>query len=160
MQDKSVITSQMLRTVGVDSEPMAHQVELGAIRRFADAIGDPNPIYRDEGTAAETRHGKIIAPPTFLRSLKPGPAIVDLDIPYPEVLDGGSKWEFFQPVRTGDLITVTSKVTDLKERKGRLGPMLIVVRENSFRDSDGTIVGTELSTYIYYSPKLSDGDGQ
>ena len=33
--------------MGVESAPTVHELERGGIRRFADAIGDPNPIYRD-----------------------------------------------------------------------------------------------------------------
>ena len=42
--------------------------ELGraSIRYFALALGDDNPLYRDEEFARKTRHGGIIAPPTFI----------------------------------------------------------------------------------------------
>ena len=152
MRDKSVITSEMLKTVGVDSDPKIHNVELGSIRRFAEAIGDTNPIYIDEVFAVSTQHKAVIAPPTFLRSLEPGPTIYDLEIPYQEVLDGGSVWKFIKPVKAGDQIAVVTKIAGLKEKEGKLGPMLFVDRETNFSDQHGDIVATELSTYIYYNP--------
>ena len=39
------------------------------IRRFADAIGDPNPAYRDRAAAAALGHPDVIAPPTFLTTI-------------------------------------------------------------------------------------------
>ena len=43
-------------------------VERGKIREFADATGDPNPIYRDPDYAAEMGFAAILAPPTLLRT--------------------------------------------------------------------------------------------
>ena len=40
-------------------------VEQGHVRMFAQAIGDPNPIYQDEAYARASEFGGIIAPPTF-----------------------------------------------------------------------------------------------
>ena len=47
MTEQSVVTDAMRRAVGVESEPKTHLVEAGAIRKFADAIGDPSPAYRE-----------------------------------------------------------------------------------------------------------------
>ena len=152
MSNKSVITSEMLKAIGVNSDPKTHNVELGSIRKFAESIGDANPIYKDEAFAASTKHKTVIAPPTFLRSLEPGPTISDLEISYEEVLDGGSVWKFIKSVAVGDQITVVTKIADLKEKEGKLGPMLFVDRETNFSDQHGDIVATELSTYIYYNP--------
>lgn len=43
-------------------------VEPGAIMLFARAIGDPNPVYYDEGYASATEVAGVIAPPTFVQS--------------------------------------------------------------------------------------------
>ncbi len=43
-------------------------VEASHIMMFARAIGDPNPIYHDEGQAEATEPGGIIAPPTFAQA--------------------------------------------------------------------------------------------
>ena len=34
------------------------------IRRFADAIGDPNPAYRDRDAARALGYSDVVAPPT------------------------------------------------------------------------------------------------
>ncbi len=73
MSQRSVITQDMRDAIGVDSEPATHVVEIGAIKKFAEAIGDSNPIYSDERAALKTRYAGLIAPPTFLRSLHPAP---------------------------------------------------------------------------------------
>lgn len=43
-------------------------VEASHIMMFARSIGDPNPIYADQGYAEGTDVGGIIAPPTFAQA--------------------------------------------------------------------------------------------
>ena len=93
MAQESVITPEMREAVGVDSEPATHEIEKGAIVRFARAVGDDSPIFTDEEAARGTRYGGLIAPPTFLRSLESSPPTLPFPSPYPDVLDGGSEWE-------------------------------------------------------------------
>ncbi|MCY3543854.1 MAG: MaoC family dehydratase N-terminal domain-containing protein [Chloroflexi bacterium] len=151
MTQESVITQQMRDAVGVESEPITHDVEKGAIVKFAQAIGDTNPLFNDEAAARQTRYGGIIAPPTFMRSLISNPA-PDFKSPYSANLDGGSQWEYFHPVRPGDRITVTTKLADLFERPGRLGNMLFSVRETKYVNQFGQTVALQRTTGISYNP--------
>ena len=43
----------------------AYEVGREKIREFADAIGDPNPVYRDPAVAQDLGHRDVLAPPTF-----------------------------------------------------------------------------------------------
>jgi acyl dehydratase len=147
MAEQSVVTEAMHRAVGVETAPRTHVVEAGAVRKFAEAIGDTNPAYRDE---EHVGHGGLIAPPTFLRSLRPGPLQVAFESPYPDVLDGGSDWEFFDRVGVGDAITVTEALVELAEKSGRLGPMLMTTWETRYTNQDGATVATQRNTLIFY----------
>ncbi|MDA1348516.1 MAG: MaoC family dehydratase N-terminal domain-containing protein [Chloroflexi bacterium] len=140
----------MRAAIGRDSEPKTYLVEAGAIRRFADAIGDPSLLYRDERAARKSSYGGIVAPPTFLRLFRPSPAIPEFPNPLSSVLDGGSRWEYFEPVRPGDRITVTIRLVDLYERAGSLGNMLFAVRENRFVNQSNALVAVDRDTEIYY----------
>ena len=146
----SVITDSLRAAIGKDSKPRTHLVEAGAIRRFADAIGDPNPIYRDDHVADNSSYAGIVAPPTFLRLFRPSPAIPEFPNPYANALDGGSQWEYFDQVRAGERITVTIRLIDLYEREGSLGNMLFVVRENRFVNQANILVAVDRDTEIYY----------
>lgn len=152
MTQESVITQEMRDAIGVESEPASYDVERGAITKFAQAIGDANPIFNDEEAARKTRHGGLIAPPTFLRSMSAGPAKVQVKSPYPAALDGGSEWEYFEPVRPGDRITVTIRIADMFERPGRLGNMLFTVRETRYVNQFGKVAALQRSTGISYQP--------
>lgn len=150
-EQESVITQEMRDAVGVESEPITYEVERGAIVKFAQAIGDGNPLFNDEEAARRTRHGGMIAPPTFMRLLISNPA-PSFSSPYPANLDGGSQWEYFYPVRPGDRITVTTKLSELFERPGRLGNMLFSVRETRYVNQFGNVVALQRTTGISYQP--------
>ena len=152
MAQESAITQEMRDGVGVESEPVTHLVEAGAIVKFAQAIGDPNPMFNDEEAARKLRHGGLVAPPTFLRSMPAGPARAQVQSPYSASLDGGSEWEYFEPIRPGDRITVTARVVDVFERSGRLGNMLFIVRETRYVNQFGQVAATQRTTGISYQP--------
>lgn len=150
--EESVITAEMKEAIGVESEPITHDVEKGAIIKFAQAIGDDNPLFNDEQAARKSRYGGMIAPPTFMRSLISN-SPPSFKSPYSAALDGGSEWEYFEPVRPGDRITVTTKLADLFERPGRLGNMLFAIRETAYVNQFGATTAIQRTTGISYNPQ-------
>jgi len=64
-----ILTDEMLNAVGFATTPVTYEIERGAIRKFAQAIEDPNALFNDEQAARKTRFGGMIAPPTFGRML-------------------------------------------------------------------------------------------
>jgi acyl dehydratase len=126
------------------------EVEKGAIIKFAEAIGDDNPLFNDEAAARQTRHGGLIAPPTFLRSLRVGLPELPFEIPFDRRLDGGSDWEYFQPVRPGDRIQAVARVIDLSERSGRIGLMIFMTAKITYQNQFDEIVATQTATLIQY----------
>ena len=67
----SLITEEMRRAIGVESDPGVIEVEKETIRRVADALGDPNPLWRDEEYAKGTSYGGIIAFPIAFHPFHP-----------------------------------------------------------------------------------------
>ena len=157
MPDESVISDEMRAHLDVKSDPLTYDIEKGAVIKFAQAIGDANPLFQDEVAAREGPHGGLIAPPTFLRSLVPGEAKSEFPRPFPTNLDGGSEYEFFDPVRVGDRITVTRAIVELIEREGRLGNMLFTVSETRYINQLDQLVATQRTTGISYAtPEKED----
>ena len=144
------VTDEVRKQIGMQSEAHIVEVERGAIRRFAEAIGDPNPLFNDEASARKTRLGGMVAPPTFCRSL--GAAIPEIKINMPEFrgLDGGSEWEYVDPIRPGDRISVVSKIADIRESAGRLGPMVFITVETSYTNQFNQLCALQRSTVIRY----------
>ena len=158
MSEDSAITQEMREAIGQESEPMTSEIEKGAIIKFARAIGDDNPLYSDEEFARASRFGGIIAPPTFLRSVRAPRPPREFSSQFSAGLDGGSEWTYFESVRPGDRITVTAKIADFNERKGRLGTMLFTIRETRYANQLGQTVAIQRGTGISYDPEASKGD--
>ena len=147
----SFLTEEMRqKALGTESEPRTIDVEKGAIIKFAEAIGDENPLYNDEVAARESRYGGLIAPPTFLRSALSARPELPFDVPFDRLLDGGSDWEYFVPVRPGDRITAVSRIDDINERQGSIGLMLIQTIVVTYRNQFDQVVATQTSTSIRY----------
>jgi acyl dehydratase len=132
--------------------PAADTYEVGRehIRAFADAIGDPNPIYRDRGAAQAAGHPDVIAPPTFLTVLSfrfaMDSPIVDpaLDLNYALVVHGEQRFELHRPVRAGDVLSSVSRVADIRDA-GRNELMTTVTEVTG---ADGERVATLTSTLV------------
>ena len=138
------------QAIGLETAPVAMEVEQGAIWRFAEAIGDDNPLYTDEIAARRTRYGGLIAPPTFLRSMRDVRVELPFDLDLERLLDAGSDWEYFEPVRAGDRITAVVRIADLTEREGRLGTMVFITALITYRNQFDTVVATQTSISIRY----------
>ena len=152
MSEESTIPHEMRDAIGVESEANSFRVRSEDIIRFADSIEDGSPVFSDEQRARGTRYGGLVAPPTFLRSCYPGPPRVRLEVAFTASMDGGSEWEYFDVVRPGDTITVTSRFVDFYEREGRLGRMLFAVRELKYVNQFENVVALERNTAILYNP--------
>ena len=145
------VTEEAKKQIGKSGEARTIEVERGAIRRFAEAIGDTNPLFNSESEARHTHFGGMIAPPTFGRSLSAAIPEVKLDMGESfRGLDGGSDWEYLEPIRPGDRITVQTKIADLRESAGRLGPMVFITTETSYTNQFGQVCALQRSTAIRY----------
>jgi len=123
MVDKSAI--------GRTTEMTTMDVEKGHIRRFAQAIGDDNPLYYDEEYAKKSRYGGIITPPTFptVFGFEGGRVLEGLDINFARLLHGEQEYEYFKPIMAGDTIRFSTKIIDITEKEGKSGVMDIITTE-------------------------------
>jgi acyl dehydratase len=135
--------------IGRESEPVVHEVEKGALRRFADALGDPNPIYQDEVAAKAAGYSGLVAPPTFAVALASNERFRhSLDLGTRSILHGEQLFEYGRPLVAGDRVTVTSRVADVLERPGASGPTDVIVIEDEGRDDEGELLFRSRATLI------------
>ena len=147
----SFLTEEMRQQViGQKSAPSTTDIEKGAIIKFAQAIEDDNPVFNDDMAARDSRYGGLIAPPTFLRSVGVDRPAYPFDVPFNRLLDGGSEWEYFHPVRAGDRITAVAEIADINERTGRMGLMIITSVVVTYRNQFDQVAATQTSTSIRY----------
>jgi len=141
MLDKSLI--------GRESDPVVHDVEKNAIRRYAEALGDANPIYVDEAAARAAGFPALVAPPTFAVTLAANERFRhSLDLGTRNVLHGEQVIESARAILAGDRITVKSKVADVQERTGASGSMDVLLVEDEGRDDKGELVFRTRETLI------------
>jgi len=157
---RSIVTEEMRKIlrVGEELEPYTYEVERSWIRCFAGALGDRSPLWSDEEHAK--LHGPfeaLTAPPTFYIALDPVEtkeltiqAFLD-DLPYKRTIhaNGFNEVEYFQPIRAGDVITVTTTYTEIIEKDGRSGRLLFPVRENVYRNQRGELVAKSRCAHVF-----------
>jgi acyl dehydratase len=126
--------------VGRESPPVHYEIERGHIRRFVEAIGDPDPIYVDEEAARAAGHERIPAPPTFATALRPADPREGMEIDWKKLLHGEQEYRYERPLYAGDRITVVGRIAEAYVKEGKAGAMDMLVTEAIGSDDHGRVV--------------------
>ena len=126
-----------------------YEVNRVKIAEFADAIGDPNPVYRDRAAARAAGHVDVIAPPTFaiVISAAAGSSVItdhELGLNYAMVVHGEQRFEYSRPVTAGDVVTAQATITDIKAA----GRNTLLTTRTEIRTVEGEHVCTAISTLV------------
>ncbi|MCW2607538.1 MAG: MaoC domain protein dehydratase [Frankiales bacterium] len=132
--------------------PASQPYEVGRehVRSFADAVGDPSPLYRDREAARAAGHPDVVAPPTFLTVLTnrfggEGPlADPALGLDYAFVVHGEQHFALHRPVHVGDVLTSVVTIADIKD-VGRNESMTLLTEVT---DAGGAQVATLTTTIV------------
>jgi|SRR5690625_4976712 len=135
--------------IGLTGETYIFEVEKGHIRKFAEAIGDENPLYRDEDYAEKTKYGGIIAPPTFPMAIGSEGGDIPLKLDTRRMLHGEQEFIYKRAIRPGDRLHCQMKVADLYEKEGKSGTMQFLILDTEMKDDDGNLVVTSRMNIIY-----------
>ena len=125
------------RHVGRRYGPYRYVVGLEEIRDFAVTVAGgvpgrvfavapseaPHPFFVDEPAARGSRHGTLIAPPTFCVRFAIQPftqACADpvLGIDLLKVLHGEQTFRYGEVIHPGDVLETTGEITDLRQKAG------------------------------------------
>ncbi len=105
--------------------PPTEPYEVGRekIEEFADAINDPNPVYRNRAAAQALGHPDVIAPPTFaiVVTMRAGHQVImdpELGIDYSRVVHGEQRFVHVRPIRAGDILQVVVTVESVRVAAG------------------------------------------
>lgn len=133
MGDTSAKINYLKSKIGLTFKPVTTEVSADMIRRFAQAIGDTNPMWQREGSTA----GSTIAPPMF--------AVVIGNEDFQEhiadivrgTMGGGlhvtTELDYYNPVCAGDTIVSTTKIVDVQQKESKtLGTIALVTFEITY----------------------------
>lgn len=140
--------------IGSESEPYVAEVERGAIRKFAEAIGDPNPLYRSSEFARDSGYADVVAPPTFPVTFRaPDEPIWTRHLDRRRILAGEMRFEYRRPIVAGDRLECRIRFTGVDRATGRSGTMELLRQEIHGTDASGQPVFVQYRTTIYREAK-------
>ena len=170
---KTYLTDEVKAVIGATGDKVEASVfgiEKEGLRRFTQAIMDPDPRYWDEEFAKTTKFGEIITPPiycTYLKKTPPGAVdpitrafrenpvsdgiggmdrgsgsgLPEIPTELVRVLNAGNEIEVFKYPSIGDTIYAQSTIANIHERTGRDGAhMLIVTTETTYTNQKDEVL--------------------
>ena len=157
MGDVTLDTSDVDRWVGVPlgGGYLKDPVHINDIRRWAQGMQNPNPLYYDDRFAAEGRFARIVAPQSFAVATDVGhgatPAIQGT-IPGSHMIFGGDEWWFFGPrIEPGDSIKGERMLFDYRVTETKFaGPTMFSRGDTTYINQRGEMVAKQRSTSIRY----------
>ena len=141
MNEEPVVSQELEGLLNRDFGPDVYEIEKGMVRKFVEAIDDPNPRWKEE------------TPPTFAAALVPTGLIHRLfnaRSRLTRLLNGSSELEYVRPIKVGDVISVTARLTRLRQMEGKEGTTLFMFTEATYNNQRGEVVIKGKNTYIKY----------
>jgi acyl dehydratase len=128
-----------------------------AICKFADGIGDPNPLWRDPAYASTTRHGEIIAPPSWVLSVFAG---IQFGWQGLGAFHSASRLRFHVPVCPGDQINPTCRYNGFTgPRPSRFAEVVVTDHFTSRYTNQADVVVSEVDFDVMRFARRPAGSG-
>lgn len=126
-----------------------YEVSRIKIAEFADAIGDPDPLYHDGEAARAAGYPDVIAPPTFpiVISMRGSGQVIadpDLGVDYSMVVHIEQRFTATRPLHAGDVVTSESTISDIRA----IGRNETITTATEVRAADGEHIVTAYSTLV------------
>jgi len=141
LSEEPVVSEELESLLNVEFGPEVYEIEKGMVRKFTESIEDDNPAWRE------------VTPPTFPAALIPTELLHRLfnaKTPLTRLLNGTSDLEYLQPIKIGDVISVTARLIRLRQVAGKDGPTLFMFTEATYTNQRGEVAVKGKNTYIKY----------
>jgi hydroxyacyl-ACP dehydratase HTD2-like protein with hotdog domain len=116
-----------------------YEIEMGMVQRFVQAIDDPNPQWQ------------AMAPPTFVLTIGLDKIQELLALTSSgTILHGSTEFEYYQPIRPGDVITAATEVTNIRERQGKMGKTTFVTIDTMYENQRQELIARCRQMIISY----------
>ncbi len=146
--------------IGNSAAPFAVEVEKGAIRRFAEAIGESAEIYLDEAFAWSLGYPGIVAPPTFPTTFRPPskPAWTR-GLDEGRILAGEQGFRYWRPILAGERLHCELRLTDIQNKRSSNGNMELIIQDLVVTSPSGDRVCVNRRVVIYRGQTASLAQG-
>jgi acyl dehydratase len=101
-----------------DFAELTRDVTQGDILKFAESVGDRNPIHSDRAFAASTPFREPIAPGIWTAGLIS--AVIGTQLPGPGSIYVTQELRFLRPVKPGDSITARVELVEILRERNRV----------------------------------------
>jgi hypothetical protein len=141
LSEEPIISEELEGLLNVEYGPEVYEIEKGMVRKFAEAIDDPNPLWQQ------------VTPPTFPAALIPSELLHRLltaRCPLIRYLNGANELEYYQAIKPGDVISVTARLEKLRKMEGKEGRTLFMIVEITYTNQRGEVAARGRNTFIRY----------
>ncbi|MGV3488151.1 MAG: MaoC family dehydratase N-terminal domain-containing protein [Tuberibacillus sp.] len=125
--------------VGKISNKVLTTVERGAVKKFAEAIGESHPIYTEREYGLKSKYGDNIAPPTFPRTFDYG-TIDGLQLPSAGLIHGEQSFDYTRPLVVGESLYCYTRVENYIEKETKTGSLGFLTLLNIGEDENNQMI--------------------
>jgi acyl dehydratase len=135
--------------VGRVYETVSVAVDRERALRFADAVGEDGPLYRDPDAARAAGYPDQLVAPTFITAAEVlGVAQVlfdpELGLDFSRIVHAQQSYRFDRPICVGDVLDATPRISDIRS----LGSNEVLVVEANVTDAAGRTVAVARGTML------------
>jgi len=148
----SLLTEEIKSWIGREVHyPAREELGRAAIRYFALALGDDNPLYINGDVAPPTL---ICETNQYAHQAPNADGYIGhewhLPVPDTRLVRAGNDYEFMRPILPTDRISVTWTLESIVEKaSSRGGTQLFVSSVGRYQDEKGEVVATNRETVVY-----------
>jgi len=138
-QEKKITLEDVKAMIGKKKEEKL-EIDRSLIRAYCQSIGDRSPRWQDT------------APPGLLTTVLLSGSVVALSIPLPykRGVAAGADWEYFKPIKVGDVITTTHEFAEIQDKGGEKGPRVLIIFKSTHKNQKGEVVATSTNSVMSY----------
>jgi hypothetical protein len=135
--NQAAMEPEILIPAGAPRDPAGTAPPLWPLHAFVRGDDEPDPfdvLRQDPELDGTYGAGETGLPP--------------VDLPLARILNGGVSAEFFAQAEIGDVVYAQSEYTDIAEREGRSGPMVIVAITTTYTNQRGRLLCRVTNSFI------------
>jgi acyl dehydratase len=164
----SIVTDDVRSWVGRATElmPLPEEITASDVRRYIEATGDNNPIWRDDEAARAAGYRRRAVPPMLvieiiwrLKQSELGRITDRVPLPaeYTDTRNVDNEIEWLEPVHVGDRLSIRHRILDIVAKASRRGLGVYITRETDYvRDGDACVVAKVRQTVARFPKAKSE----